>query len=139
MEAKAFLELRKEKDAEKLLLVQKERFATNADHKCTYALLKNHARLMSGRYDSLEEPVCRHAKHTEQWRIQLLAKSLFNTRTDDFEMIFQSGKCSDPILSVVEFALYVQKEDLLRRRSKSRFLGRPLFPEFFRGQESSNT
>lgn len=122
MEVKSLLELRKEKKAEQLLDEKKEWFAGNESYKCAFLLLKNHARLLTGRYDSLNEPNCGHAKHLEQWRIQLLAKCLFLRRTDEFDMVFQSAKCSDPILSVVEFALYVQKEDVLRTRKKSPFL-----------------
>ncbi|HRH10184.1 MAG TPA: hypothetical protein PLU73_01655 [Bacteroidia bacterium] len=122
MEVKSLLELRKENQAEQLLDQKNEWFARNENHKCTFLLLKNHARLLSGRYDSLNEPNCGHGKHLEQWRIQLLAKSLFLRSTEEFDMVFQSAKCSDPILSVVEFALYVQKEDILRTPKKSRFL-----------------
>lgn len=122
MEVRTLLELRKEDQAEQLLEHKREWFANNENYKCTYSLLKNHARLLAGRYDSLNEPNCGHTKHLEQWRIQLLAKSLLIKNTDEFNMVFQSAKCSDAILSVAEFALFVQKEEILRTPKKSRFL-----------------
>jgi hypothetical protein len=122
LEVKLLLDQRKEKEAESLLQTISADLQNDPDLKCSHALLMNHARLMSARYDSLHDPACGHQHHRDQWRLQLLAQSLFRKNTEEFEMVFNAAKCDDPILSVVEFALYVQKEDLRRTPKKSPFL-----------------
>ena len=90
---------------------------------CSYRLMQNHAHLMLGNYDSIKDPECSiHLLHKEQWKIQLMAAMLFQKKWDDFEMIFNSGKCTDPVCSVAEFALYVQKQKLMYLKTKKRFL-----------------
>ena len=122
LEVKLLLDQRKEKEAEEMLKSTSFSIEGYPDKNCSRILLMNHARLMSARYDSLNEPLCLHQHHRDEWRLQVLAQSLFRKRTDDFELVFNATKCNDPILSVVEFALYAQKQDILRTPKKSRFL-----------------
>ncbi|MBK9285748.1 MAG: hypothetical protein IPM51_15735 [Sphingobacteriaceae bacterium] len=113
--------LRKEKEA--LVDLQNFNIIDSSGLGCTKVMLKNHAYLMLGLYDSINEPSCiKHLQHKEQWKIQLMAAMLFQKKWDDFDLLFNNSKCSDPICSVSEFALYIQKQKLAQLKTKKRFL-----------------
>ena len=89
---------------------------------CALQLLKNHGHLLKENADSLFEPACSHIIHKDIWRIQLLSKYLLKSRFEDFEMVFNSGHSDHSVLAVIEFALNVQKYEMMNRRKKSPFL-----------------
>lgn len=123
LEAKILLELRRENEAAVLMDRYLSIKSESSSHRCSAQLILNHSRIMAGKYDSLTEPSCHdHLLHSEEWRLQLLTSLIFRNKFDDFEMVFQSAKCTDPVLSVAEFALYIQKEQMQRRPVKHSFL-----------------
>ena len=122
-EAKLLLGLRREKDADTLLGKNANLFPDSSSLICSYRLLKNHINLLVGKADQLNDPGClNHIAHKDVWRIQLLMASVLKNKTEDFDLLFNSEKSKDPILSLIEFDLYVQKVDISRRRKKSGFL-----------------
>jgi hypothetical protein len=123
LEVKVLLELRREKDADSLLKKTERFFPDSSALSCTYKLLKNHVCLLSGKFENLTEPACfNHALHKDAWRIQLLSASVLKRKADDFEMLFNSGKSSDPVSSLIEFDLYILNVETSRRREKNGFL-----------------
>ena len=123
IEAKLLLELRREKDAADLLKKNEVLFPDSAFSKCSYRLLKNHTNLLTGKYNELTEPGCfNHVFHLDVWRLQLLTSAVLQKKPEDFELLFNSAKCADAVLSLVEFDLYVQNAEINRRRKKSAFL-----------------
>lgn len=123
MEVKLLLELRREKDADSLLQSCANLFPDSSSLKCSYILLKNHARLLNGKYDEITDPRCPdHLSHREIWRLQLLSAAILKNKTNDFEMVFNSGKCYHPNLSLIELSMYDQNIQLKERRKKSGFV-----------------
>ena len=122
-EAKLLLELRREKDADTLLQKCAGLFPDSSNLNCSYILLKNHANLLIGNYDKIIEPkYYKKLVHYEAWRIQLLSATLLNKKMDDFDLVFNAGKCNDANLALIEFYIYVQKVEISRRRKKSSFI-----------------
>jgi hypothetical protein len=123
LEAKLLLELRREKHADSLLVKVAEIFPDSSHLKCQYNLINNHVQLLIGNYDGLKEPGClNHILHKDAWRIQLISASILKNKSETFDLVFNSGKSADPNLSLIEFDLYVQHTEIIRRRKKSGFV-----------------
>lgn len=101
-------------------------FSSNKDtliDDCSIILIKNHCHLESGRFNDLMEPKCiKHAAHQEVWKLQLLISYLLQNKTEEFDAVFNSRKCNDPVLSLIEFDLYVQMMDLKKFHFKKPFV-----------------
>ncbi len=123
MEAKLLLELRREKEADTLLTKSVNLFPDSSRLKCTYSFLKNHILLLSGKYNEITEPDCSvRPASKEIWRLQLLSAALFQKKTEDFSLVYNSGKCLDPNFSLLEFSMYINNVEISRRKKKSGFV-----------------
>lgn len=122
MEVKLLLNLNQHKKADSLLQGLANTSKLSPESECRYTLIKNHIHLLESDSSVIETPPCAHTIHREVWRIQLLAKALLHKNTEEFDMIFNSGKNFDPTLSLIEFSLYVQKEEILRYPRKKKVM-----------------
>jgi hypothetical protein len=123
MEAKLLIDLRREKHADSLLKSCLNLFSDSSKLICNYRLLQNHVNILKSNLDDLKKPnFTTNLIHYEAWRIQQLAAALLKNDIGHFDEIFNSGKCTDPNISLIEFSLYVQKTEMFRRRKKSGFL-----------------
>ncbi|MCA0429859.1 MAG: hypothetical protein LCH32_05100 [Bacteroidetes bacterium] len=123
MEVKLLLELHREKLADSLLKSSLNLFSDSSKLNCSYTLLQNHVNILISKLDDLKKPnYTTNLIHYETWRIQQLATAILKNDFGGFEEIFNSGKCTNPNTSMIEFSLYVQKTEMFRRRKKSGFL-----------------
>lgn len=123
MEVKFLLDAKREKDADSLLQQISGSISDTMINKCRITLLQNHCAINNERYSDLKEPQCyKHPLHAEVWKLQLLTAYTFQHKFEEFDMIFNSRKCNDANLSLTEFYLYVQMQDLKNYRRKKPFV-----------------
>ena len=92
-------------------------------NKCILTLLQNHCELLKGNFDQLKNPSCKnHNEHRETWKIQLLISCLNQKKLEEFNMLFDNQKCQNPVLSLIEFDLYVQMMDIKKNKVKNPLL-----------------
>jgi hypothetical protein len=119
-EAKLMIELRRERDAGTLLLHMD---SLGEMSECRRRLMQNHVHILAGDYGSVIAPSCSENQHlAEIWRIQLLVAAVLKNNPDEFKMIFENGRCSDAMLSLIEYDLYILNMERLRTRKKSPLL-----------------
>jgi hypothetical protein len=122
MEAKLLLELRREKEADTLLEQLSEKWNDSSEFRCTFDLIRNHSRLMIGKYDSLRAPACKHGHHDEAWRIQLMSSYLLRKRTEDFELVSGAGSFNNAAMGQMASNLRKQKTLIASYHKKSGFV-----------------
>jgi len=118
--AKLMIELRREREAGTLL----EKMDTLAGlTECRRRLMQNHVRILNGDFGLVVAPPCPWDQRTaEIWRIQLLTAAVLKNNTEEFRMVFEGGKCSDAMLSLIEYDLYILNMERQRTRKKSPLL-----------------
>jgi hypothetical protein len=116
-ETKLLLQLRIERKAD-TLLSSLNILENGLENRKT--LMKNHIALISGNFSAMKPPPnSPHVRLSEMWRIQLLAAAVLKNNPEEFDLVFESGRCSDPILSLIEYDLYILNMERLRTRRKS--------------------
>ncbi len=123
LEVKLRLDARLYRSADSLVDLYFSSYKDTVIDNCTRILIKNHCQLEKGQFSDLVEPKCiKHASHQEVWKLQLLISYLLQNKTEEFDAVFNSRKCNDPVLSLIEFDLYVQMMDLKRYHFKKPFV-----------------
>lgn len=123
LEIKLNLEAARYKISDSLLHKYFSDYSDSLIDQCTITLIRNHCYLEKGAFNSITDPSCaKHPTHRETWKIQLLISYLQQNKQEEFDMLFNAVKCSDPILSLAEFDLYVMMTDLKHHRFKKPIL-----------------
>jgi hypothetical protein len=122
-EARYLLELKRELNADSVLKLISSMQNISDSMICKVKLMQNHVEILKGSIEKLNPPSCGgNSLKKDLWRIQLLASTLLNKKKDEFDVIFNSSKCSDPILSLLEFNLYILQQERLKHHKKNGFI-----------------
>lgn len=110
-------------DAEQLIKPYFKQEGNKPLSECSITLIENHCKIQKGVFTELIDPSCsNHKEHRECWKIQLLISFLLQRKTEEFDMLFETDKCKNAILSLIEFDLFVQMMEIKKTKLKKPFV-----------------